>query len=174
MCLTGVGRAGRLPKGFLRRSVCVIYPFWKVQTYKCACWPGQGRLRDSGSQTKLTAHRSPSPEAFSIVTFAAFNQNRSKGARCSFAGDQQGAVPLSSLGPRCASQRTLGEQKLGKKGLFLAPEISEPFLLLIKEAKSHNSEAPHYSRMRHNPQKTQAPDPFHLVITCSQEILFTA
>lgn len=47
----------------------------------------------------------------------------------------------------------------------MAPEISEPdiIILLIKEAKLYNPEAPHYSGVGHSPQKTRAPDPFHLV-----------
>lgn len=102
----GAGLLGGLPR---RSSVCVIYPFWKIQTYKCVCCKaradGGHRLPnkgDTGSQTKLTTCRSPPPGPLSILTFVGFNENRSKGGTRPLARDQQ----ASSLSPQPSARLT--------------------------------------------------------------------
>lgn len=70
-----------LPQGIQRPSVCVIYPSWKIQTYKCAhCCESKGILRDSSSP-----HTKQPPTGFLNVHLCRFQPGQRKGS----AGGQQ-------------------------------------------------------------------------------------
>ena len=137
--LTGGGRGGAgLLGGLPRRcSVCVIYPFCKIQTYKCVCCKAR-QTGDTGSQTKLTAYRSPPPGPLSVLTFVGFNQNRSKGGTRPSARDQQ----ASSLSPQPSAHltRNRGRERLGRR-VSLSSRASEPdtVTLSMNEAETPNS-----------------------------------
>ena len=94
--LTGGGRGGAgLLGGLPRRcSVCVIYPFCKIQTYKCVCCKAR-QTGDTGSQTKLTAYRSPPPGPLSVLT-CRFQPKQIKGRYLSFSQGSASIIPLSS------------------------------------------------------------------------------
>lgn len=71
----------------------------------------QGQTQASGLPNKANHIPFAIPGALSVLTFVGFNQNRSKGGGCSFAGEQR--VPVTPLSPlpaqERAPQRTLGE-----------------------------------------------------------------
>lgn len=129
MCLTGGGwsRVG-LPEGFSRCSVCVIYPFWKIQTYKSACCKSKGRR---GTQVPNKANCIPLtfPGGFLNSNLCGFQPKHIKGM--DFCWGSVGVISLSLLRPQQASRRTLGEQDLGKNGLLSAPGISEPDITVL-------------------------------------------
>lgn len=54
-----------------------------------------------------------------------------------------GVFSFSLLSPQQPSQRSLGEQDLGKNGLLSALGISEPDITVLL-MKPHKSEAPHF------------------------------
>lgn len=142
MCSAGGGwrRAG-LPEAFSRCSVCVIYPFWKIQTYKCVCCKSQGRPGTQGPN-KANCIPLPFPGGFLNFNLCRFNPNTSKGSAWISAGDQWlSFLSLSLLSSHQASQRTLREQHLGKNRLLSAPGISEPDISVLL-IKPHKSEAP--------------------------------
>lgn len=134
MCLTGGDWSrGGLPEGFLRCSVCVIYPFWKIQTYKCACCKSKGRHEDS-SPKQSNCIPLTFPGGFLNFNLCRFQPKHIKVKCMYFCWGSVGVISLSLLSPQQAAQRSPGQQDLGKKGLLSAPGISEPDItvLLIK------------------------------------------
>lgn len=101
---------------------------------------GKGRRGDTGSQTKLTAYRSPPPGPLSVLTFVGFNQSRSKGGTHPSARDQQ-APPLSPQ-PSAHLTWSPGREIPGRK-VSLSSRVSEPdtVTLSINEAETSNSES---------------------------------
>lgn len=95
MCLAGGGwsRAG-LPEGFSRCSVCVIYPFWKIQTYKCACCKSKGR---HGTQVPNKANCIPLtfPGGFLSFNLCRFQPKHIKGKCMHFCWGSVGVISLS-------------------------------------------------------------------------------
>lgn len=77
------------PQGIQRPSVCVIYPSWKIQTYKCArCCESKGILRDSGS-VQSSPHTTQPPTGFLNVHLCRFQPGQRKGSAYRSAGGQQ-------------------------------------------------------------------------------------
>lgn len=107
-----------LPQGIQRPSVCVIYPSWKIQTYKCACCcESKDRLRDSGS-AQSSPHTMHPPEGFLDVHLCRFQPGQRKGRVYSSAWGSAGVFSLSSFkGPE--------RDRMGIRRSPQAPGISE-------------------------------------------------
>lgn len=89
----GWSRLG-LPEGFSRCSVCVIYPFLKIQTYKCACCKSKGRRGDSSpKQSKL--HPLTFPGGFLHFTLCRFQPKHIKVKCMYFCWASVGVISLS-------------------------------------------------------------------------------
>ena len=94
MCLTGGSwsRVG-LPEGFSRCSVCVIYPFWKIQTYKCACCKSKGR-RSTQVPNKANCIPLTFPGGFLNFNLCRFPPKHIKGKYMYFCWGSVGVISL--------------------------------------------------------------------------------
>lgn len=130
----GAGLLGGLPR---RCSVCVIYPFWKIQTYKCVCCKARA---DGGHRLPNKANRIPLTSPRTLVGFnlCRFQPKQIKGRYLSFSQGSASIIPLSSA----LSTRNPGRERPGRK-VSLSSRVSEPdtVTLSINEAETPNSES---------------------------------